>query len=105
MLNDQDAASRLLQRFPVVQSNDFDEVREKVGRVFCEHQLKIVGRAQNLNTNMYYRPSQKIGYGRMLYGASVDIDPGQLDSFYLVQFPFRGSETIITNNQPLLSTP
>lgn len=96
--------SRLLHRFPVVQSRDFEEVRESVGRVFCEHQLQIVGRAQHLNTNMYYRRGKNIGYGRMLYGASVDIDPGKLDRFFLVQFPFRGTETIVTNNQSLLSS-
>jgi hypothetical protein len=34
---------RLLERFPRFASADLDEVRSQVGRVFCEHELRVVG--------------------------------------------------------------
>lgn len=95
----------LLERFPVIHSSDFDEVRHKVGTVFCEHDLHIVGKSQHLDTSMHYRRIQHVGFGHMLYGASVDIDPGRLGNFFLLQFPLQGEETIVTNNRSLLSTP
>jgi len=97
--------SPLLSRFPAVRSTDLDEVRRQVAGIFCDHQLNIVGRRQRLDTRMHYRACGQLGYGRMLYGAAVDIDPGRLGSFFLLQIPLRGAETIITGSRPMQSTP
>lgn len=97
-------SSHLLSRFPAVRSNDLEEVRKQVADVFCDHELRLVGGQRNLNTQMHYRPLQKVGYGRMLYGAAVDIDPGQLHNFFLVQILLRGEETIFAGSQPFRST-
>src|SRR5690606_8534396 len=48
-------------------------------------------------------PGKKVSYGRMLYGATVDIEPGKLDDFYLIQLPISGQETIHCGAQSVLS--
>jgi len=98
-------SSRLLLRFPAVQSNDLDEVRHRVAHIFCDHRLQVVGPSQRLDTRMYFRQGSQIGYGRMSYGAAVDIDPGRLDTFFLLQMPLRGSETIVSEGSHVDSNP
>lgn len=95
----------LLERFGMLQSGDLDEVRAQVGRVFCEHDLRVVGAAQKLDTQLCYRRIGQLGFGRMQYGAAVDIDPGELNDFFLLQLPTRGHETIRVGSLIVESTP
>lgn len=106
MLRSDLAAGRnpLFSRFPVVASSDLEEVRNQVAHVFCDHRLNIIGKSQQLSTQMHFRPGRYVGYGRMSYGATVDIDPGSLDDFFLLQFPLHGEETIISEGLPVAST-
>lgn len=94
-----------LARFPHLVSKDLDEVRQQGARVFCEHDLRVVGPRQVLDTRLYYRPLRHIGLGRLSYGATVDIDPGALDRFYLMQWPLRGAETIHASRSQVNSSP
>ncbi len=94
-----------LAAFPHLLSQDLDEVRQQGARVFCAHELHVVGKQQRLNTQLYYRPLRHIGLGRLSYGATVDIDPGALDNFYLLQWPLRGTETIHTSQALVQSSP
>ncbi len=41
----------------------------------------------------------------MCYGAGVDIDPGALKDFFLLQMPVRGHETIVAGAHTVHSTP
>ena len=97
--------SPLFSRFPQFLSCDAEEVRRQVSQVFCDHDLRVVGRAQSLNTQLHFRPGRRVSYGRMLYGATVDIEPGKLNDFYLIQIPVAGSEIIECGNQSVRSTP
>ncbi|HUH86550.1 MAG TPA: AraC family transcriptional regulator [Pusillimonas sp.] len=86
--------SPLFSRFARFASRDADEVRHEVSQIFCDHDLRVVGKAQSLNTELQFRRGKKVSYGRMLYGATVDIEPGNLNTFYLIQLPIYGRETI-----------
>ena len=97
--------STWLDRFTLLRSADLDEVRAKVGCVFCEHELRVVGVAQRLDTRLCYRNAGQLGFGRMQYGAAVDIDPGTLNDFFLLQMPIRGRETIMAGSHVVESTP
>lgn len=94
-----------LARHPHLASQDVDEVRSEVAQVFCAHRLQVVGKQQSLDTHLYYRPLRLIGLGRLSYGAAVDIDPGALDDFYLMQWPLRGAETIHASRAQVHSSP
>lgn len=96
--------NHLFSRFPVIASRDLEEVRDQVAHVFCDHRLNVVGKSQLLSTQMHFRPGRYAGYGRMSYGATVDIDPGRLDNFFLLQFPLQGEETIIAEGHSVSST-
>ncbi len=76
-----------------------------VGQVFCEHDLRVVGAGQRLDTRLYFRSGRDVGLGRMCYGAGVDIDPGALKNFFLLQMPVRGHETIVAGPHTVYSTP
>lgn len=90
-------------RFTRVASGDYEEVRQSVGRIFCAHELKVVGKSQALATELHFRRGTSISYGSMHYGATVDIDPGRLDTFYLIQLPLRGHETIYCEDSEVVS--
>lgn len=86
-------------------SRDADEVRHEVSQIFCEHDLRVVGKRQSLNTELRFRRGKKASYGRMLYGATVDIEPGSLNDFYLIQLPISGQESIHCGSQSVQSDP
>lgn len=94
----------LFSRFPKFTSHDAEEVRQQVSRIFCDHDLKVVGKSQALNTQIHFRRGNRVSYGRMLYGATVDIEPGNLDDFYLIQIPVAGHETIQCDRHSILSS-
>ena len=102
---DASSATQPLDAYPVLISQDLDEVRQQGGQVFCAHQLQLSGPAQRLDTRLYYRPLRHIGLGRLSYGATVDIDPGTLEDFYLLQWPVRGGELINVGREQVHSTP
>lgn len=99
------ASGGVLARYACLVSRDLDEVRCGVGRVFCEHRLNVAGAPRALDTRLYYRQWRSVGIGRMSYGASVDIDPGMLRDFYLLQIPTRGHEAVELAGQRVWSTP
>ena len=45
------APGGVLARFACVVSRDLDEVRSGVGRVFCEHRLRVAGAPHGLNVS------------------------------------------------------
>jgi len=95
----------MFNRFSRFASRDADEVRYEVSQIFCDHDLRVVGKRQSLNTELRFRRGKKASYGRMLYGATVDIEPGKLNDFYLIQLPISGQESIHCGSQSVQSDP
>lgn len=86
------------------QTSDLDEARSRVTQVFCDHKLTVVGSRQRVKASMHYRGIGALGLGRMGYGATVAIDPGRLESFYLVQVLLKGNESVRTAGETVQST-
>ncbi|HJW23801.1 MAG TPA: AraC family transcriptional regulator [Rhodocyclaceae bacterium] len=75
-------------------SADVDETRRLVARVFCDHRLKQLGAGERLDYRQVHIAGTAVGISVIGYGARVSIDPGPLDSFYLVQIPLKGSDAL-----------
>ena len=76
-----------------------------VGRVMRPHQLGVVGAMQRLDARMHHQPLGDVSLNRLRYGAHVEIRPGPLEDFFLVQMPLSGSARISSGPQQVDSTP
>lgn len=84
-----------LSRYAAVDTCSPDAAREAIGRIFCPHFLNPLER----NPTMFHarhHTAEQIGYSVnfVAYGATVEIDPGELSRFFLLQLPIQGSARI-----------
>jgi AraC-like DNA-binding protein len=94
-----------LSRFQLFHTADLEEARARVGQVFCEHRLDVVGGRARVDASMHYKRVGGLGIGLLGYGASVTIDPGRLETFYLVQVLLKGTERVRTMGETVCATP
>jgi AraC-like DNA-binding protein len=84
-----------LSRFKSVDTCSPDEAREAIGRIFCPHFLSPTDR-RPLDFHAVHHSSKQhdhsVNYIR--YGSEVEIDPGELSRFFLLQVPIRGTATV-----------
>ncbi|MEU1728524.1 AraC family transcriptional regulator [Nonomuraea sp. NPDC005692] len=95
----------LLSNRAVFASSDLDEVRGEVAKVFCPHRLDLAGDANLLSArfNSVQLGSVRVSY--LDYGADVHIEPGDLDTFFLVMIPLAGRSLIRAGGEEIVSTP
>jgi AraC-like DNA-binding protein len=84
-----------LSRYVAVDTRSADEARDAVGRIFCPHFLSPLGRTC-VGFHARHHSAAQTGYSVnfVSYGAEVEIDPGELEHFYLVQLPLRGQARV-----------
>lgn len=77
-----------------VATQDVSRAAEQVGRIFCAHRLSPLdrGAAFFATHNSLRFAGGSINY--VAYGGDVEIDPGCLERFYLIQVPMRGGAEI-----------
>ncbi|MCV2219541.1 AraC family transcriptional regulator [Thauera sp. Sel9] len=95
----------MMPSFERFHTRDIEEARRWGTRVFCENELRSIDARKPVDARMDYRKLRGIGIGRISYGGEVTIDPGQLDTFYLVQMPLCGGERIESAGELTLSSP
>lgn len=84
-------------------SRDVEEIRDSVAEVFCPHQLKPVSSKPRLNARHHMVRLGQTGLNYLRYGDTVDIEPGQLEHFYLIQLPLHGCAEITCGQQYIIS--
>nr|BFE81767.1 hypothetical protein GCM10020093_043680 [Planobispora longispora] len=82
-----------------------DEARERVARVFCPHRLEPGGGVSRLAARFNSAGLGAVRLSYLDYGADVRIEPGELESFFLVQIPLAGRSLIRCGGQEIVSTP
>lgn len=84
-----------LSRFAAVDTRSPDDAREAIGRIFCPHFLSPVERNPRAFHARHHTVEQA-GYSVnfVSYGATVEIDPGELSKFFLLQIPLKGSAKV-----------
>lgn len=95
-----------LQRYRLFESHDMDEARESVARVFCPHGLVMLQPRTELDACHHSaRLHRDVSLNYVQYGPGVQIDPGYLQDFFLLQIPLRGGAEIRCGAQHVDATP
>jgi AraC-like DNA-binding protein len=89
----------------VLDSDDLDETREQIARIYKPHDLSVIGARQRVRARMHHRAlGAAVSINRLAHGAAVRIDPDRLDGFCLVQMPLAGAAAVWHQNERLRST-
>jgi AraC-like DNA-binding protein len=83
-----------LSRFALFRSHDLDQAREEVAKIFCPHRLLPAGLASRLDACHHSVDLGGYRLNYVQYGADVLIEPGLLESFFLLQIPLDGQARI-----------
>ncbi|WP_137128572.1 AraC family transcriptional regulator [Rhizobium sp. FY34] len=84
-----------LEKSSLVDTPDVDEARDAIGRIFCPHFLTMRGGDRgrfHARHNSVREPGYSVNF--VSYGAEVEIDPGELSGFFLLQIPTAGSAQV-----------
>ncbi|MBB4613372.1 AraC family transcriptional regulator [Novosphingobium taihuense] len=92
-----------LQAYSRLSSNDVDYVRDSVAKVFCSHRLEPHNGVTELKAWQNSASLTKSSLSVMSYGAPVTIDPGYLETFYLMMLPFEGRAAIEAGDRSFIS--
>lgn len=95
-----------LQQYQIFQTRDVDEARECVARIFCPHALTTARPRSLLDARHHsVRLHRDVSLNYVQYGPGVDIEPGYLGDFYLLQIPLRGGATVRCGPQQVMADP
>lgn len=95
--------SSFLSRHPVLQTQDLDEARECVSQKFCDHKLEINKSGKALSLKYNHVAGQGVSVNYLHYGTNVSIDPGMLNSFYLLQIPLSGHASVQHRGEDIMA--
>ncbi len=79
-----------LAGYPLMRSSDADEMRDFVGSIFCPHHLEADNRAGPMQAEINHAALGDASLNYLRYGVPVGIEPGELQSFFLVQVQLAG---------------
>ena len=85
---------RTMSKLPIFESSDPDKTRDFVSQIFCAHRFDVLGRDLSFDATISHVQAGRLSFNSFTYGAKVSIDPGCLDSFYLLQMVIEGEETL-----------
>ncbi|PCI53948.1 MAG: hypothetical protein COB36_11245 [Alphaproteobacteria bacterium] len=95
--------SKPLEKFSLFQTNDADEAREIVSKVYCDHTLKPRHSGPlDACHNRVRLSALSINY--MQYGTDICVEPGFLDRFFLFQLPLEGTAQITSGTKNFTTT-
>ncbi|MEP4198363.1 MAG: AraC family transcriptional regulator [Aliishimia sp.] len=87
-------AAEFLASHPFLRTGDLDEARHCVTEKFCDHRLFVTSKQDHLSVCHNHVAGKYVSVNYLHYGAQVQIDPGMLEDFYLLQVPLSGSALI-----------
>lgn len=95
----------LLQGTGLIRSNDVDEMRAAVARLFCEHRLKLCHPGGGMKAQMQARTLAEITVVQIEYGVPVVIEPRVMDDFYLFRVVLAGTAHVVLNGKTHYASP
>lgn len=97
--------AQLLARYELFRTRDLDEAREQVGRILSPHRLTSPNPRAAFDVRYQYVNLGDTSVMYAEYGGDVVIDPGALESFYLVGMPQAGKTLVHIAGQDIVSRP
>lgn len=94
-----------LGRYEFFRTQDLDEARANVARILSPHRLIAPDRRSTFDICYQYVSLGDTSILYAEYGGKIIIDPGVLESFYLVGMPVAGTTRLHCDGQDLLSHP
>jgi len=94
-----------LSRFSRFRTSDVDQARDEVARIFCPHRLAPLHPQSQLDACHHTVDLGGFTLNYVQYGADVQIEPGQLGSFFLLQIPIAGAAQIKTGATQVDASP
>ncbi|WP_300031150.1 AraC family transcriptional regulator [uncultured Roseobacter sp.] len=86
--------SEYLATHRLFQTQSVEEARQTVAQKFCDHRLELNTGSKGVAVRHNHVAGRATSLNYMTYGSDVAIDPGALQSFYLVQVPLSGQAHI-----------
>ena len=72
------------------ETNDLDEARQRVGELFCRHQIRYSGKGRSLAFRQSFTPMTRLALSYVTYGEDVEIDAGEPENWFMVHSTLRG---------------
>lgn len=98
------ATPELLRQHNLFRTTELDEARDRIARIFCPHHLSTTDKSGRLDTVHNRVSMNRLAVNYMDYGAEVEIKPGTLNSFFLVQMPLSGGSQVSYGKASIRST-
>ena len=89
----------------VFHTRNLDEARERVAEIYTSHALDFKSRGSKLDTWFYHLPMRSASVNYLGYGSDMVINPGELQSFFLIQTPLKGSGDVVCGKQHIITSP
>lgn len=83
-----------LSGYSLFQTGDVEFARAAVAQNFCDHTLSVGADRGNFDAVHNRARGQTLSLNYIRYGSEVDINPGELTNFYLVQIPLSGAASV-----------
>ncbi|GHE98631.1 transcriptional regulator [Amycolatopsis deserti] len=96
--------SRPLEPYRIFQSTDLDETRELTSQVLCDHYLDVLDQTCGLNARLNSTRIRDVGLIYVEYDAPVLVDPGETESFLVVQGHLNGRGVVRSGGEQIAAT-
>lgn len=94
-----------LSQYPLFDSTDLDDTRQRVAQVFCDHRIDLVGREAQLDTHMNCQRIRNTALASITYGGDVKVEPGECGNFFPVMTILEGRGTFRCGTENVDATP
>jgi AraC-like DNA-binding protein len=102
---EQSQSSEFLASHPLLRTDDLDEARHCVTEKFCDHRLFKSSTMGDLSVRHNHVAGAHVSVNYLHYGADVQIDPGMLEDFYLLQVPLSGGALVRHRGKDIVASP
>ncbi|WP_186399971.1 AraC family transcriptional regulator [Stappia sp. P2PMeth1] len=98
-------AREYFARHPLLRTSDLDEARHRVSQKLCDHRLELGDRRASLSVRHNAVQGRNLSLNYLSYGTEVTVEPGLLESFYLLHIPLSGRTRIQHRGEDMTATP